>query len=166
MNSAVGPNPRRKAGILLDANLLLLLVVGGVDPKWIPRYERTRGFEERDYEILDGVLIRPELFDRRVTTPGILAEVSNLAGKFKGDVRDRVYGEFARWISILTEIHVESRSIAPDPLFARYGLTDLGILAVARDNHLVLTADGRLAGLLRGQGIDVWTLEWLRVLGD
>jgi hypothetical protein len=48
----------RQNGILVDANLLLLLVVGRFDERRIQRFERTRDFVIEDFRLLDA-MVRP-----------------------------------------------------------------------------------------------------------
>ena len=42
--------------LILDANLLVLLVVGLVDPKLISQHRRTRRFVEEDFPLLKQAL--------------------------------------------------------------------------------------------------------------
>src|SRR5260370_39822148 len=78
----------RQNGILVDANLLLLLVVGRFDEQRIQRFERTRDFVIEDFRLLEA-MVRP--FSRILSTPHVLTELSNLATKFDppGSFRDK-----------------------------------------------------------------------------
>lgn len=67
-------------GLLVDTNLLLVYFVGNYDYatgyRLINRSRYTKGiYEPGDFEILDALLNR---FRNRITTPHVLAEVSNL----------------------------------------------------------------------------------------
>lgn len=68
----------RPRGVLVDANILLLFFIGSYDTKLITRFKRTSRFTVRDYELVGNFLAA---FERRITTPHILTEVSNLAGQ-------------------------------------------------------------------------------------
>lgn len=71
----------RRDGILIDANLLLLLAVGRHDPALIASYKHTRSYSADDYSILEQFI---SLFRTVITTPHIMTEVSNLLGKLFG----------------------------------------------------------------------------------
>ncbi len=74
MNSLAGQY--RSRGLLLDTSPLLLLYLGLYAPQQIERFPRTRseGFTRKDYEF---ILDFAGGFDRLITTPHILTEVSN-----------------------------------------------------------------------------------------
>ena len=92
---------RRKGGLLIDSNLLLLHLVGDIDPDYIHRVKTTDGYNKSDYESVASVLTA--FGSKLFTTPHILAEVSNLANKItsKGahksdsDVRYQIYSKLA-----------------------------------------------------------------------
>ena len=64
-------------GYFIDANLLLLLVVGSVSPDAIARHRRLRVFTRDDYDILINQIGQVE---RVLVTPNTLTETSNLLG--------------------------------------------------------------------------------------
>jgi hypothetical protein len=64
-----------RKGILIDTNILLLYFLGSFDQDLIPSFKRTVQFTVEDYNTL---LLLLQMFDRLVTTPNILTEVSNL----------------------------------------------------------------------------------------
>jgi len=128
--------------VLVDTNLLLLLYVGGYDRSLVERFSRTADrFVSSDYDTLDGVLGR---FTRIVTTPYILAEVSNLLGLIGGRARKGCFELFARSIRTLAEQQVPSTRLAQTEQFVSLGITDSSILEVAAAPYLVLTDDFRL----------------------
>ena len=44
--------------IILDANLLVLFVVGAASPSYIAKHKRTRAYTIRDFELLKDILSR------------------------------------------------------------------------------------------------------------
>lgn len=68
----------RQKGILVDTNILLLYFVGSVNPKRISQFKRTNQFNVDDFQLLVQIL---GYFQKIVTTPNILTEVSNLTGQ-------------------------------------------------------------------------------------
>ena len=63
------------AGCFLDANLLVLLVVGSVDQELVAKHRRLRRFAADDYEKLLGLIARVE---RVLVTPNTLADPMRL----------------------------------------------------------------------------------------
>jgi hypothetical protein len=64
--------------VLIDTNILLMYIVGTLDPRLIPMFKRTKVFTVDAYTILCRFL---QPFRSIVTAPNILTEVSNLAGQ-------------------------------------------------------------------------------------
>lgn len=143
----------RQKGILIDTNLLLLFVVGSLDPGLIPKVSRTANYSVQDFQIVTKVI---DFFDIKITTPHILTEVSNLID------RNEIQGALRTFVSIVVERFVESSKVITHNMFSAFGLTDVAILDISKDNYLVLTNDGPLIGLLKNNGVDVVNLDILR----
>lgn len=152
-----------RKGVLLDSNLLLLYFVGSYDPERIGSFKRTysQGYTVDDFELLCRLL---GLFGTIVTTPNIVTEVGSLSNQLRGDEKPIYYAVFAKFISAMAEYYTESRQICALEQFRHFGLTDSGIINLARGNYLVLTDDGRLVGYLQNVGIDVINFNHLRSL--
>ena len=58
-------------GFFVDANLLLLLIVGSVNPDAITRHRRLREFTPEDYDILIDLIAQVQ---RVLVTPNTLTE--------------------------------------------------------------------------------------------
>lgn len=59
-------------------------------------------------------------------------------------------------------LYMESKTIATSEKFVKFGLTDYGILNLARDKYLVLTDDFKLANYLQSVGIDTINFNNIR----
>src|SRR5215471_13297052 len=116
----------RQHGILVDANLLLLLVVGRFDEQRIGRFERTRDFVLEDFRLLE-LIVRQ--FSKILSTPHVLTEVSNLATKFEppGSFRDM----FRQTIETIDERNCAAKTVTANKYFRKLGLTDAAILSLA-----------------------------------
>ena len=137
--------------ILLDANLLVLLVIGAVDVRWIGKHKRVKAFELSDWQLL-----LTEVGDTPiVTTPHILTEASNLlrSGGLTPAAHSRLMAGLADFIASAREEFIPARSIAVDGVLLRLGLTDAVIDSLARPDMHLLTTDLDLysAALRRGQ---------------
>ena len=154
-------------GILVDSNLLLLYFVGLHDSTMIQRFKRTKVYAPKDFVLLGRFL---EKFQRIVTTPNIMSEVSNLAGQMGSPAKEEFFLAFAEKIDIpgnddkLDERYVASREASRIEAFVKVGLTDSAIIHLAKDRFLVLTDDFRLAGMLGHLSIDVINFNHLRYL--
>lgn len=140
--------------LLLDTNLFLLLLVGSLDSSLIQKEKVTanQGFDVTDFNQLRNFVSQ---FQKIVTTPHILTEVSNHADKIKN--ADHL-NFFQRFISLIekTDEHSEpSKFLAKTDTFDRFGLTDTAIIHLAKQNFLVLTVDFPLAGYLQKKGLNV-----------
>lgn len=153
----------RQKGILIDTNILLLYFVGTVNRERISRFNRTQQFVPEDYDLLVQVL---DYFQKVITTPNILTEVNSLANQLGEPERSQCFAIFAQGISVvLDEFYIESRLMATSERFTKFGLTDCGILNLAREQYLVLTDDLKLAVYLQKEGIDTINFNNIRVYG-
>jgi hypothetical protein len=152
----------RQKGILIDTNILLLYFVGYVNRDRISKFKRTAQFVPEDYDLLVRIV---QFFQRIVTTPNILTEVNSLMNQLGEPERSRCLMNFSQNIAILEESYLESQSAAAAELFIKLGLTDCGIIQIAKQPCLILTDDFRLANYLQSMNIDVINFNNIRVLG-
>lgn len=151
-------------GLLIDANLLLLLVLGEIDPDFIRKCKRTSDYTREDYELIAQLFASHE--GKVVSTPNVLTEVSNLATALDDNRKRRFFEKFAELIPGFDEEYRPSGMASQLQSFVPFGLTDSVIVSQARDRYVVLTDDGRLAAYLRRQGLDVLTLAEIKGIAD
>ena len=72
------------AGLFVDANLMVLLVVGNVGRHLVAKHRRLQDFSARDYDILVRLLNRA---GRMYVTPNTLTETSNLLAQHQDPER-------------------------------------------------------------------------------
>jgi len=147
----------RRKGIIVDTNLLLLALIGGTPS--VVEFKRTRGYTNEDYRLLLPMI---DQFERLVSTPHILAEVSNLTNGLYGSKLHDFYATLKNSLSTIIEIHSPALDISRDYELSPYGLTDVGIIALAKDNYLVLTDDLRVAGFAHQHCVDVVNFNHIR----
>lgn len=153
----------QQKGILIDTNILLLLFVGTVNRSRISQFNRTEKFTPEDYDLLVRILL---FFQKFVTTPNILTEVNSLINGIGEPERSRCLDIFADIVNEkLSEFYIESTSAVKLENFTKFGLTDCGIISIARDKYLVLTDDFKLANYLQTIKIDVINFEHIRRTG-
>lgn len=151
--------PAAGTAVLIDANLLLLLVVGTVDREEVARFKRTRKYAATDFDLLAAVLSR---FRSVWVTPHVLTEVSNLAGQLQSNLRALAYEILARLTQDFTERIDPSADVVSEPLFRRLGLTDAAIMRGARESVTVLTDDLDLYVALSNAGAQVINFTYVR----
>ena len=126
------------AGCFLDANLLVLLVVGSVDRELIAKHRRLRRFAAEDYERLLGLIARVE---RVFVTPNTLTETSNLLAQHRDPERSRFFDRLRFIIQESEEVVVASAVAATNRAFQRLGLTDAALLEVVTAETPLVTVD-------------------------
>jgi predicted nucleic acid-binding protein len=154
----------RQKGVLVDTNLLVLLFVGLCNVEQVSRHKRTRSFTEEDFLVLVELL---KCFAKIIVTPHILAETCNLLGQTTDDLRRESLLRVQKHIveRVTHEEYLPSIEIVAHSSFTESGLTDTGILAIAKGRYLVLTTDYPLCGLLAREGSDVINFNHLRQVG-
>jgi len=146
--------------LLMDTNLLLLLLIGSLSPSRI-RIEKVtanQGFDEQDFKQLCDYVGK---FQKLVSTPHILTEVSNHADKIKSN-RGQLIQQFISLIETLDERSEKSELLARTDAFPRFGLTDAAISHLADEAFVVLTTDFPLSGFLRKKGVYVINFNHVR----
>lgn len=93
------------AGLFIDANLLVLLVVGSVSRDLIPKHRRLRKFGVEDYDLLLNVI---DPVNRVYVTPNTLTETSNLLAQHGDPERSRFFDRLRFIIQESEEIVVAS----------------------------------------------------------
>ena len=140
----------RANGLLIDTNLLVLLLVGAVNPNRIPQFKRTRRYSVDDFNTLLEVVTQ---FERRFATPQIWAEVSNLTDLW-GDELIQVRNEMRLEMERAIEQYRPSHQLGKHSTFSRLGLTDASICQLSEAPMLVLTDDINLYIWLTTNGVD------------
>lgn len=126
------------SGVYIDSTLLVLYVVGSVDPELIACHRRLRAYTADDYQTLVD-LIRPRA--RILVTPNTLTETSNLIAQHREPQRS-VFVEMLRWvIENSEEVVVASAVASRNRVFGRLGLTDAALLEVITAETPLLTTD-------------------------
>lgn len=138
------PAPPRVSRLLLDSSLLLVLAVGRIDPLRLGRDSRLKAYSAADYEILHQYTA---VFPTRLTTPHILAEVSNHLDNIEPRLLPALRVVLSEWKPI-RESWTPANILCAQAEYLALGLTDAAILQAARTNTVIVTADRALWGAL------------------
>ncbi len=150
----------RAHGLLIDSNLLVLLLVGRTNPARIANFKRTSAYDLAAYELLEQFV---SAFDRKLTTPHILTEVSNLTS-LSGHEFASCRALMKDFVEVTEELFELSRVVVQDHAFPRLGLTDAAIAKLGT-NVLVVTDDFDLYRALPARGIDTINFSHMRSVG-
>lgn len=157
----------RDIGILIDTNLILVYLLGRIDPGFISTNERTKTYREVDFRILEGIIKNT---NKIIVSSYILTEVSNLSKIRRHNLRE-YYEEFTKYIITSSEDSPPTQTLiskeTQDTLL-KFGLTDLSIIETLRiNNYLLLSADFKLCSKVLDLGYDainytnIQTYNWL-----
>lgn len=139
--------------VIPDTNILLVYLVGCIDPKLIPKFKRTNAYCKEDFEVLNELF---KNFKKFATTPNILTEVSNLGGQLSGDAKNSFFIFLSKFIQKTQEEYIESAKISKDEFFIKFGITDRGIFELINTgNYLVITHDFRLSGNFPNHSVNI-----------
>jgi hypothetical protein len=127
------------AAVLLDANLLVLLIVGSVSREMIGRHRRLQHYTEDDLDLLRRLIAG---YSPVLVTPNTLTEASNLCRQISGREYARIAAMFRALLGNgMEEKYVDSRTAANHEIFPALGLTDAAVLEQMDRNTLLITAD-------------------------
>lgn len=135
--------------LLLDANMFVVQVVGECGLP-LSGHKPVGDYNRSDFELLSRTIRE---FDRSITTPFIVSEVSGLLNT-TGSARVACRTLLSKLVPEYVEQYDPSKSLAAHKDIAKYGFADISIERAAKDTGaLVLSADGPLVQMLRSQGI-------------
>ncbi len=125
-------------GFFIDANLLVLFVVGSVDRELIRKHRRLQRFSIKDYDrLIDAIDAVAKVY----VTPNTLTETSNLLAQHRDPERSRFFDRLRFIIDKSEEIVVASTNASHRTEFKRLGLTDSVLLEVVSGETPLLTVD-------------------------
>lgn len=150
---------RAGRSLFIDSSPLLLLLVGTYNKSVIRKFKRVKSYTGVDFDILVQFLTRK----RVLVTPGVLAEVSNMAMELKGDGFQKLIESNIEGLKQMGECYITKEVILETPEFMKVGITDTSILIAAKENNgEILTADHHLCSRCRTTGIPVTHMLELR----
>lgn len=154
-------NSYRSKGLLLDTNLFVLLIIGTIDREKIKDNKRTGAYSPDDFDLLLRFI---NGFSKIVVTPHILAETSNLADVFNKKLKSLPFEVIKKLLEAggFEEQQIPALQVCETSGFLRYGLTDSGLVEVARNSYLILTDDLRMANYCYEEQADVINFNHIR----
>lgn len=151
----------RCEAIFIDTQLLVLLIVGTMNPDLIPKFKRTRSYDSDDLMTLLTILERAR---RRCVTSNVVTETDNLVRQLPAHEHERAAATLKEFLTHWIEVHNPSGEFAGGAEHAKFGMTD-AILIHISNNALVLTDDFRLAGKIASTSGNVINFNHLKPVG-
>jgi hypothetical protein len=150
----------RGKGVLIDTNLLLVYVIGSFDKEILRReaFDRVAAYSVEDYDLLRNLT---SLFHKRVTTPHVLADVSNWIGYLPRQQEIDCLKTMGTFLDAYVELQSDSVLLARERVFPFLGLTDTALASVA-DEFLIVTDDARFVFHLNEMGKEALNINHLR----
>ncbi|PZR77059.1 MAG: hypothetical protein DLM73_00685 [Chthoniobacterales bacterium] len=148
-------------GILVDSSLLVVYLVGSYDRGQLINCRAIKSsFTNAEFDLLARIIAQ---FDTIITTPHVLTEVSNLAGRLPERLHVAFRKFFALVINRLGERNAAAIELAATPHFTKFGIADTAISLVAPGQYFVLTEEAALYSYLSAKGIDVMNFSHVRL---
>lgn len=145
--------------VALDTNLLVLFVVGRLDPRLIAVHKRLRAFAQDDFRLLDAHVADAEL----VTIPNTMTEASNLVAQgFTAPARAELFNALKKFSGIASERYVPSAAAASQTEYAWLGLTDSAWLSCLDRVTEFVTVDLQLFIAAENRGLRATNFNHLR----
>lgn len=134
--------------VVLDTALLLLWLVGRTDLNLLRTFKRVSSFAPEDVYLLTDLLSNTTDV---ITTPHVLAEVSNFVDQSPQYSRQALIRSFQAFAESHPELYLEAKSLVARPQFFSLGLTDTGLVELSSQTA-ILTVDYRLVGKIQAFG--------------
>lgn len=126
-----------RCGLLIDTNLLVLFVVGKVNPARIENFKRTSKYNTGDYQLLVRVM---ERFTPLYTLAHVMAEAGNLTD-LTGRELLQARQVLKETLAVLQEPVVASIRAVQNRLYEGLGLVNAAIATLARENKCAVLTD-------------------------
>ncbi len=127
------------SGYFIDANLLVLLVVGSAGRDYISKHRRLRRFSTEDFDLLLRLIGSDTGPERVIVTPNTLTETSDLLGQHREPERSLFFERLRFLIENSKEVVVASATAASNSAFSRLGLTDAALFEAVTEGTPLLT---------------------------
>ena len=146
--------------LLLDANVLLLWVVGIVSRDYIPHHKRLEAFSGADFDLLQEIVTDAKFV---VTTPNAWTETANIVSFGVRPPLSWLFHEamgvtIQRWL----EVYQSSTQVVRDHAFMELGLSDVALLLSIDQHTTLLTTDAPLYYQALSRGHKVFNFHHLR----
>jgi hypothetical protein len=151
-------------GVVVDTNLLLLLLIGSFDKRQIGREKRINKYELQDFEKLN--ILLKHFPSTLFITQSILSEVTNLSSNYNEETGFSFFRYIETQLLKFKETEFNSLNLVSSnqKAFYKFGLTDVSIIDLAKNNCLIVTDDLPMYHYLQSQNFYAINYNHLRFL--
>lgn len=147
-------------GILIDTCVLILFLIGKLDPNFIEKNDRVSKYSINDFKLLEKIffIFKDKKF---YITPQVIAELSNLTITKKGLAGRALISYLSRVIEFLKTAKEHHQTVdclyeMKIEILSSFGFTDMTMFEIARKENLpILTEDRRFASYAESNGVAV-----------
>lgn len=139
---------------LIDANSLIVLILGLIDPTQISKNKRTSIYSEKDFLKLLHVI---HSLDELITIPNVWTEVDNLLNR-GGYLKYDYIMQLKALMNNTQERYLGSDVALSRDEFWNLGLTDTLLLELSKECDLLITSDSDLSDFAYANGIVVYDM--------
>lgn len=118
--------------------MLVVFIIGSVDPKLLGKAQRVKEYCPGDFDILYTYL---SLFSEIILLPNTVSEASTFLTKLKGERRQACLEILAGLTLARSEKYVPSDLATKQSEYMALGVTDAAILCALEEGTYLLTAD-------------------------
>jgi hypothetical protein len=147
--------------IALDANLLVLLVVGLTERRYISVHKRLKEYTIADFDLLAAMISVSAV----AVTPNALSEASNLWRQINEPAKIQIATVFRELINRMNEIYIASAAASSRSEFLRIGLSDSALLEIGKQDIVILSVDHDLYMAALAAGYDAVNFNHHRAIG-
>lgn len=141
--------------LVLDTNLLVLLIVGLTNRKYIGKHKNLHPvYNSAHFDLLLNMVEGARL----VCTAHILTETSNLLRQISDPIRSEIQETLRTYVDRVDEVQIPGRQACKAQGFIRLGLTDAAIVTLDPESMHILSVDHDLIIEASRNGFDVTNL--------
>jgi len=144
-----------RGALVLDTPIVLVLVVGAVDPALLGSIQHLRAYNPDDYPL---VLRIASSYTLIAVTPHVLTEVAYFITKVRGSTGAELRLKFGELVQAFRERKPPTRRLARRAEFRWLDVADCSLLDAAGRNDVLFTGDAKLMDQqlrLGGQAINL-----------
>lgn len=142
--------------VTIDTNILVLYIIGLIDPEQISKHKRTSIYNEADFVLVQHMLQNSNI----ITAPNIFTEVDNLLNdSLKKNYQHKYLQLIKSVVNTSIEKYIESKKATQNKYFDYLGLTDSIILMLAKISELLISGDSKLCDHAKALKIRVFDFK-------
>jgi hypothetical protein len=142
--------------VIIDTNIFILFLTGQINENRIKDYTRNSLYTKEDYYLLLNILSN---YDRIITSPNILTEVDNILNRITGEDKYKYLILVKTIYKQTIEKYIKTETITQNWYFDELGITDSGLLMMAKECELLISGDSSLCDYAKSSNIKTFDFK-------